>query len=96
MLHLVVPARDVSGKLKVHPPEFWEAEREMFPERGVAWAWMIAVLGSCLRVVKRQECTFVKPSWKRLMCGERRTLEQITALLKDGPPAASEKAEPLL
>jgi hypothetical protein len=37
MLHLVLPPRDVSGHLKTHPPEFWEAENRVEADgRGIS------------------------------------------------------------
>jgi hypothetical protein len=96
LLHLVVPPREVDGALKTHPPEFWESERRMFPDRGIAWSWMILVLNDCLRTDKRQECTFVKTTWKRRMRSERPTLELLAANLERGAAPAKEPAERLL
>lgn len=91
MLHLVLPPRDVSGHLKAHPPEFWQAEKR-FPHRADSWGWILIVLGACLKRDKRQECTFVKPNWKRLMDAERPSLERVAALLDRGvaPPKGNE------
>lgn len=78
LIHLLVPPRDVDGKRKSHPPEFWEAERKRSPDRGLAWGWVILVLGACLRSNRKKECTFVKRNWKCHMNGGRPTLEQLS------------------
>jgi hypothetical protein len=96
LLHLVVPPREVDGQRKMHPPEFWQAEAAMAPDRAVMWAWIILVLGSCLRRDKRQECAFVKANWKWLMSKERPTLAQVAAILESGKAAPNGQEEPLL
>jgi hypothetical protein len=87
LIHLLVLPRDVDGKCKSHPPKFWEAERERFPNRAVAWGWILMVLGSCLRIDRQKECTFVKRNWKCLMDRRRPTLEQLASLLGPGMPS---------
>ena len=96
MLHLLIPPRDVDGERKSHPPEFWETERQMFPEGGIAWAWLIVVLGGCLKRDKRRECTLVKRNWKRQMDNERPTLEWLAAFRGSRPLAPGRQAEPIL
>jgi hypothetical protein len=96
LLHLLVPPRTVNGKWQAHPPEFWEAEKELCPDRVLAWRWITLVLGGCLRQDKRKECNFVKASWKRLMNGERPTLDQIAEILESRKTDARSEGEPLL
>jgi hypothetical protein len=81
LIHLLVPPRDVNGKRKSHPPEFWEAECRLSPDRVSAWGWLILVLGDCLRSNRQKECTFVKRTWKCLMDGGRPNLKQISSAL---------------
>ena len=88
LIHLLVPPRDVDGKRKSHPPEFWEAERKRSPDRGLAWGWVILVLGACLRSNRKKECTFVKRNWKCHMNGGRPTLEQLSLHLGLGKCSA--------
>jgi len=39
----------VDGWYEPHPPEFWELELEIGPERYAAWAWLDSNLGRCMR-----------------------------------------------
>jgi hypothetical protein len=87
LIHLLVPPRDVDGKRKSHPPEFWETEHRLSPDRASAWGWLILVLGACLQSNRRKECTFVKRNWNCLMNGERPTLEQLASLLGPRMPS---------
>lgn len=80
LLHLMIPPREINGECKSHPPEFWAAERERFPDRDIAWLWMTTFLGSCLKSDKKHECTWVKANWKRLMAEERPTMERIAEI----------------
>lgn len=91
MLHLVVPPREVEGRSTSHPPEFWEAEQR-FPHREATWRWIWWVLGSCLKRDKQKECTFVKSSWKRLMSGERPSVEKIEELRAGEAPIGPDDA----
>jgi hypothetical protein len=92
MLHLMFPPREVDGRRTVHPPEFWEAEKR-FPHRTESWSWILIVLGACLKRDKRQQCTFVKSNWKRLMNAERLSLEWIMKLLESGGTTLAVKEE---
>lgn len=71
LIHLAVPSREVDGKLSAHPPEFWELERRVAPERSVAWHWIYSMLWEVLRVDREAEATWVKRTWKGLMVRER-------------------------
>jgi hypothetical protein len=64
LLHLVVPRREVKGRLTSHPPEFWERECKIAPERSLAWGWLWTNLGGCLWLRPRLERIDVRPSWK--------------------------------
>jgi hypothetical protein len=67
LLHLVVGPRKIDGILKIHPPEFYDAERQIFPEFGQAWGWLMFVFDNCFKMDSKKECIFIKASWRRLM-----------------------------
>ncbi len=89
LLHLLIPPREVDGVLKSHPPEFWEAESKLAPDRVLMWAWLKLALWGCLRTDKRRECTIVNTTWKRMMNVERPTLEHIEALIASSKASAN-------
>lgn len=106
LIHLVVPSREIEGKIEPHPPEFWEAERELSPDRGMAFSWLWWSFSTVLKEDKENECIRVKRSWKRspeLICvlpwDERRFCSPgVRAPVGDeaGPPSwlPSEYADP--
>lgn len=96
LLHLIIPPREVSGKCSAHPPEFWDTEQDMLPDRSLTYGWLILVLGSCLKRDKEQECTFVKTNWKKLMNENRPTLDQIETIRDCSKSVAQDKEELLL
>jgi hypothetical protein len=65
LIHLVVPGREVKGKLKEHPPEFWEAERRLSPHSAEVWSWVQFHFSEVLREDRRNECIRVRRGWKR-------------------------------
>lgn len=65
LLHLVVPAREVNGKLSQHPPEFMEKERAIIPDRAFAWEWIWCHCGQVLREDNEREGVIVKRGWRR-------------------------------
>jgi len=77
LLHLVVSPRKINGILKQHPPEFYDAEKRIFPESGRAWGWLILVFGDCLKRDSKKECVFVKRWWRRLMKLDRSSIDQV-------------------
>ena len=66
LLHLRIPPAVKHGKEVYHPPEFWEAERAMCPERRPAWAWIWMNLAACLKRRPRKECIDVLLNWKQV------------------------------
>ncbi len=64
LIHLVIPSREVEGKLKHHPPEFWEMEEEIAPEGTDAWHWIWNNFMLVLRRRPKLERTDVMRSWK--------------------------------
>ena len=49
LTHLVCPPRVIDGEVDSHPPEFWEHEFAVGPERYAAWAWINANFSRCAR-----------------------------------------------
>ena len=84
LLHLRIPPRTVKGKEVDHPPEFWEAERSIAPERNQAWRWIWANFMTCLKRRPRLERIDVLPSWRRAWSGHRPQLEVYQQLLGIG------------
>ena len=66
LLHLQIGAAEVNGKKTDHPPEFWEAEKRIAPERSVAWGWIWISLGLCLKRRPKLERIDVLPSWREV------------------------------
>jgi hypothetical protein len=64
LLHMVVRPRMVDGVQKIHPPEFFENEGLIAPERQQAWDWIWVNLGFCLKPNKKKEGIYVRPNWK--------------------------------
>ena len=81
LLHLEILPRVVEGKNTSHPPEFWDAEHALCPERTIAWIWLKWVLSDCLKLDQKRECAYVKSNWKRLMPIDRPTLEQVAEMV---------------
>ena len=71
LLHLRIPPI-IEGKKEIqHPPEFWEAEREISPERNLAWSWIWSNLWFCLKKRPRLERVDVLPAWKSVWCAPK-------------------------
>lgn len=64
LLHLELPPREIDGKSTDHPPEFWNRENVICPEKRIAWAWIWENLWSCIRVDKKREGITVLNEWK--------------------------------
>lgn len=64
LLHLRIGPREVDGKMKSHPPEFWEAENQLFPEVERAWEWIFFNLGEYLIQSQQDECVRVRRNWR--------------------------------
>ncbi len=47
LTHIVRPPRAVCGEFESHPPEFWEHEAAVGPERRAAWHWINRNLRPC-------------------------------------------------
>jgi hypothetical protein len=64
LLHLVIPPREVKGRMTPHPPEFSEREKAISPEGREAYEWIWRSLGDCLRRNRRKEGIRVLACWK--------------------------------
>ena len=69
LLHIICRGRFINGWYESHPPEFWEAEHGLAPERYAAWAWIRANLGRCSR--NNRSGLAVDRRWRRLREGHR-------------------------
>lgn len=49
LTHIVRPPHVHEGRYEAHPPEFWEFEAEIGPERFAVWAWIYENLNRCAR-----------------------------------------------
>ncbi len=65
LLHLVIQPRLINGAIKMHPPEFFEAEFLIAPERKNAWYWIWRYLGFYLKRIPKKEGVYVKSNWRK-------------------------------
>ena len=59
LLHLIVPSREIDGKMVSHPPEFFEREAVLSPESSVVWSWIFGSFGQALKPNVDHECIYV-------------------------------------
>ena len=78
LLHLAVPGRKVKHRWTSHPPEFWEREARIAPERQIAWEWIWAEIGHCLKVRRRLKRIDVTGAWRNRKLALRRPLISAT------------------
>jgi len=81
LLHLIIPPREINGIMKSHPPEYRNAELQVFPEAELAWSWLIVSLQPCWKPDAKREVTIVKKSWRRFVLPERPSIEQVGRFL---------------
>jgi hypothetical protein len=79
-LHLVVPPAMIDGKRVNHPPEFWQQERAIAPERDIVWRWIWKNLWPCLRNRPAEERIDVTREWASLWAKPRMSLAECAAL----------------
>ncbi|MEI6518834.1 MAG: hypothetical protein WCO98_02135 [bacterium] len=65
LIHIRVPSREVDGKMKSHPPEFWEEEKIFSPERIYVWEWLIDNFYDVVRRDEEKEMTIVLRKWRK-------------------------------
>jgi hypothetical protein len=87
LIHLVVPPREIDGKVTSHPPEFWQLERDLSPDRCGTWAWLWDHFWSCLVIDRKNECLIVKRGWRKRTESQSRSADDINwiALNRDRP-----------
>jgi hypothetical protein len=73
----------VTGERTIdHPPEFWEAEKAIAPERRLIWGWIREDLWDCLKERRDLERIDVRPRWRRTWNRSFRDLAEIRELLR--------------
>jgi hypothetical protein len=77
LIHLFVAPREIAGKITSHPPEFWQFERDLSPERQWIWEWLWEHFHSCLIIDRKNECLKVKRDWRKRTELQSRSLEDI-------------------
>ena len=75
LLHLRIPPVEKDGEVVQHPPDFWEAEKAICPERTRAWSWIWTNLDPCLKRRPKQERIDVLSSWKKCWNQPRTDIE---------------------
>ena len=80
LLHLRIKPSKVEGNRRAvsHPPEFWEAEKAIAPERKSAWTWIWGNFFNYLKNRPRLERIDVLPSWRRAWTMSARGVEELT------------------
>ena len=56
LTHITCPPRVVLGKWEAHPPEFWEHEYSVAPERYACWHWICENLRGVQRQTSKRFC----------------------------------------
>lgn len=77
LVHLVVPPREIEGKLKSHPQEFWELANGISGQGDIVWGWIWLATMGISKGDEEHECIFIKPSWKRGTAGRYPTLDNV-------------------
>jgi hypothetical protein len=67
LLHLIIPPREIDGKLVIHTPEFHEEEEALVPWKLASWDWMHLAFSTVLRPDIPNECVWVKKTWRQLL-----------------------------
>ena len=65
LLHLEIPPREINGKIMDHPPEFWDRENAICPEKEIAWAWIWENFWMCIHSDRKREGIKVLKEWKK-------------------------------
>ena len=75
LLHIEIRPREIDGKRVMHPPEFWEAEARLYPQRQLIWAWFYFALERWLRDDEKREGMMVRRGWHATASQRFPTLE---------------------
>jgi hypothetical protein len=82
LLHLRIRPVVTGERTIDHPPEFWEAEKAIAPERRLIWGWIREDLWDCLKERRDLERIDVRPRWRRTWNRSFRDLAEIRELLR--------------
>ena len=66
LLHHQIVPREINGLRQQHPPEFWEAEKAIAPERDQAWGWIWETRWNWLKPRPRLERIDVRRNWREV------------------------------
>jgi hypothetical protein len=92
LLHLQISTAEVNGRKTAHPPEFWEAEKRIAPERGLAWNWIWVNLGLCIKRRPKLERIDVLPNWRLAWALPKANLGDCVEMCRRSPVAENEEA----
>lgn len=81
LIHMVIPSRNIDGKLIHHPDEFWEFEQIMSPERNESWRWLNCNFSGCIKSDAKSESTIVQRTWKKFIDTEWCSWDQCMACI---------------
>jgi hypothetical protein len=84
LLHLRIAPANVKNRLQHHPPEFWQQEAEISPERISAWQWIWINLGKHLKKRPRLELLDIVGKWQKTWAQPKLSIEQCTKLISPG------------
>ena len=65
LVHLVVPPRAIDGKMKVHPPEFWEFAQSVSGSGQIIWSWIWLVIMDFAQKDEEREGIYIDKTWKK-------------------------------
>lgn len=81
LLHLRISPAMVGEKEVQHPDEFWEAEVAIAPERQLAWLWIYANFGQCVKRRPKLERIDVLPGWRQAWCRRKNSIAECQELI---------------
>ena len=76
LLHLIIPPREVDGRIKTHPAEFWEAEKLLSPDCDKVSDWLWWNYGNLLNNDRKNDCIRVRRGWQKRMHEPTRDLPE--------------------
>jgi hypothetical protein len=92
MLHIVIRPREIDGRTVHHPPEFWEAELQLYPEGFQIWDWLHCALFPRLKRDEKREKVLVLRGWHKNLGRPFPTLGEVRAISADLADATRNKA----
>jgi hypothetical protein len=76
LLHLIIPPREVDGRIKTHPAEFWEAEKLLSPDCDKVSDWLWWNYRNLLNNDRKNDCIRVRRGWQKRMHEPTRDLPE--------------------